>query len=298
MNSFDEVVTTYNITAPLRGKRKSEDIRPIGNRRNWYNRITKVSDTKYILQDSSYLYLSSNDQAEYAPIIWERREDGDYLTVRLCSSGSYSISRYTFIANYLPKPLWFRMENGKHYVVEGGKGWGTEKISEHYLPKFKLKLNANQDWVMDKDYYLEFKHVGGKFTRTNELLPMKLRRLDKDLVKKYDPLIKEMWDWAHIVMPILGDTMKHGATRNGYADVFETSMWYWDKSIDSDLVQEVLENPEHDNRMALCALACYNAGVFSTDGSDGRFNPTHKKAFAEFKKVLRKAAGVQAVELR
>ena len=298
MNSFDEVVSKYNSIKPLRGKRKSEDIRPIGERRNTYNRITKVSDTKYILQDCSYLYLTSNDQAEYAPIIWERREYGDYLTVRLCSSGSYSISRYTFIANYLPSPLWFRLENGKHYIVEGGKGWGTQKVSEHYLPKFKLKLDANQNWVMDKDYYLEFKHVGGKFTRTTELLPMKLRRLDKDLVKKYDPLIKEMWDWAHIVMPILGDTMKHGDTRRGYAEVFETSFWYWDKAIDSDLVQQILENPEHDNRMALCALACYNAGVFSTDGSDGRFTPTHKKAFYEFKKVLRKVAGVQAVELR
>jgi hypothetical protein len=50
----------------------------------------------------------------------------------------------------------------------------------------------------------------------------------------------------------------------------------------------------------LCALACYNAGVFrsSDDNTDGRFNPTHKKAFSEFKKVLRKVAGVQAVELK
>lgn len=298
MNSFDEVVSRYNNTKPLRGKRKSEDIRPIGNRRNWFNRIIKISDTKYILHDSSYMYLSSNDQAEYAPIIWERKEDGDYLTVRLCSSGSYSISRYAFLGNYLPNPLWFRMENGKHYIVEDGKGWGTQKTSEHYLPKFKLKLDANQNWVMDQDFYLQFKHVGGKFTRTTELLPMKLRRLDKDLVSKYDPLIKEMWDWAHIVMPILGDTMKHSATRSGYAEVFKSSFWYWDRTVDSNLVRDILENPEHDDRMALCALACYNAGVFSTDGSDGRFNPTHKKAFSEFKKVLRKVADVHAVELR
>jgi hypothetical protein len=109
-----------------------------------------------------------------------------------------------------------------------------------------------------------------------------------------------MWDWAHIVMPILGDTMKDRSTRQGYAEVFESSFWYWDKQISHDLVKEILENPEHDNRMALCALACYNAGVFrsSDDNTDGRFNPTHKKAFSEFKKVLRKVAGVQAVELK
>jgi hypothetical protein len=297
MNNFDEIVSTYNNIVPLRGPRKAEDIRPLGSRRTWYNRIIKVSDTKYVLTDGSYMYQSSSDVSAYAPIIWERKEDGDYLTVRLCSSGSYCISRYTFLGNYLPNPLWFRIENGKHYIVEGGKGWGTQKVSEHYLPKFVLK-NVNGNWEMDKDRYIQFKHVNSKFTRTTELLPMKLRRLDKDLVKKYDPLIKEMWDWAHIVMPILGDTMKHSATRHGYAEVFETSPWYWDKAIDSDLVQQVLENPEHDNRMALCALACYNAGMFSVDGSDGRFNPTHKKAFYEFKKVLRKVAGVQAVELR
>jgi hypothetical protein len=244
------------------------------------------------------MYLTSSDVSEFAPIIWERKEDGDYLTVRLCSSRSYNLSRYSFLSAYLPDPLWFRIENGKHYVVEGGRGWGTEKVSEHYLPKFVLK-NINGNSVMDKDYYVQFKHVGGKFTRTTELLPMKVRRLDKDLVKKYDPLIKEMWDWAHIVMPILGGTMKGSSTRNGYAEVFESSAWYWDRQISPDLVREILENPEHDNRMALCALACYNAGVFSgDDNTDGRFNPTHKKAFSEFKKVLRKVAGVQAVELK
>ena len=300
MNSFDEVVAKYNNVKPIRGARKSLDIRPLGSRRNWFSRVIKISDTKYVLHDGSYMYFSSNDPAEYAPIIWERKEDGDYLTVRLCSSGSYSISRYGFLSNYLPDPLWFRMENGKHYVVEDGKGWGADKTSEHYLPKFTLKQDATGNgWVMDKDLHLQFKHVGGKFTRTTELLPMKLRRLDKDLVKQYDPLIKEMWDWAHIVMPILGDTMKYSATRSGYAEVFKSSFWYWDRTIDSNLVRDILENPEHDDRMALCALACYNAGVFSGDGNtDGRFNPTHKKAFSEFKKVLRKVAGVQAVELR
>lgn len=300
VNSFDEVVSKYNNVKPLRGARKSLDIRPLGVRRNWFNRIIKVSDTQYVLHDSLYMHQTGSDVTEYAPIIWERKEDGDYLTVRLCSSGSYSLSRYSFLSAYLPDPLWFRIENGKHYVVEGGRGWGTEKVSEHYLPKFKLKLDANKNWVMDKDYYIQFKHVGGKFTRTTELLPMKLRRLDKDLVNKYDPLIKEMWDWAHIVMPILGDTMKDRSTRQGYAEVFEGSSWYWDRQISPDLVKEILENPEHDNRMALCALACYNAGVFhsSDDNTDGRFNPTHKKAFSEFKKILRKVAGVQAVELR
>jgi hypothetical protein len=55
-NSFDDVVSEYNKTVPIRGARKAEDLRPLGQRRKWWERIIKVNENTYVLDDGGWTW--------------------------------------------------------------------------------------------------------------------------------------------------------------------------------------------------------------------------------------------------
>lgn len=295
--SFDGVAKMYEGIKPLRGARKDQNIRPIWARRYWYRRVVKINDNKYVLHDGDYTWQRTFEEScDLAPITWERKADGDYLTVRNCSSQHYSISRYSFLADALPRGMWFKMDNGKHYLVHGG--------AEHYLPKFKAHYDYNLNkQVIEQDVYLTFKaHADGTFERVTEKLPMKVRRIDKDLKAKYDPLIKDLWAWGCAVLPILGETMHDYTVRGAYVEkvVRNGSMWNWTRDVNSQDVREILENPEDERRMALCAISAWSAGAFNEGSPAFSFKgfKESKEIYREFKKTLRKAVDVSAVELR
>jgi hypothetical protein len=296
-NSFDNVAKMYADIVPLRGARKAEDVRPIWNRRYSWRRVVKINDNKYILHDGDYIVgqRTFEESCDLAPITWERKADGDYITVRNCHAPYYSMSRYAFLSSALPRTMWFKIDNGTHYIVHGGK--------EHYLAKFKAHYDSNVGkHIVDKDMTITFKaHADGTFERVSELLPMRIRRMNKDLKVKYDPMIKDMWDWACMVLPILGETMHDWNVRSAHAEkVSGGSAWYWDKSTDPKKIREIVEDPEHELRLSLVAIASWTAGAFN-EGSkaytDKTFAPS-KDTFREFKKVMRKVIDISAVELR
>lgn len=294
-DSFDNVAKMYAETVPLRGKRKAEDVRPIWARRYWWRRVVKMNDNKYVLHDGDYTWQRSFEEScDLAPITWERKADGDYITIRNCHAASYSVSRYSFLSSALPRGLWFRMSNGKHYIVDGQ--------AEHYLAKFHGKYDYNiSKWVLHEDKFITFKHLGDdKFERVSELLPMKVRRIDKDLKAKYDPLIKDAWEWACAVLPILGETMHDWNVRAEHANKLDAGgVWNWERDCRSEKAREILENPEHEARLSLVALSAWQGGAFDIGGADGNkvFTPS-KEAFRGFKKSLRKVVDVSATELR
>lgn len=291
-DSFDSVAKMYADIVPLRGKRKAEDVRPIWARRYHWRRVVKMNDNKYVLHDGDYTWQRSFEEScDLAPITWERKADGDYVTIRNCSASHYSVSRYSFLSSALPKGLWFRMDNGKHFIVDGQ--------TEHYLAKFDGMYDHNiNKYVVHKDKTITFKHLGdGKFERVSELLPMKVRRIDKDLKAKYDPLIKEAWEWGCAVLPILGETMHDWTVRNDHADKLGSQgVWNWERNCSSLVVREVLENPDHEARLSLVALAAWSGGAFDVGGNK-LFTPSIE-AFRGFKKSMRKVVDVSAVELR
>ena len=294
--SFDNVAKMYEDIKPLRGLRKSEDIRPIWARRYHWRRVAKINDNKYVLHDGDYkVGRTFEESCDLAPITWERKADGDYMTVRNTHAPYYSMSRYAFLSNALPRSMWFKIDNGKHYIVQGNK--------EHYLAKFKAHYDSNlHKHVVTEDMTITFKHLGGnEFERVSELLPMKVRRMNKDLKAKYDPLIKDMWDWACVVLPILGETMHDWNTRGAHAEkVSGVGAWYWERSADSKNIRKIVEDPEHESRLSLVAMVSWNAGAFDTGSKEYRnktFAPS-KETFREFKKIMRKVIDVSAVELR
>jgi hypothetical protein len=300
LNSFDEVVAYYNGTTPIRGTRASEDLRPLAERRYWWNRIYKASDNKYVLCDGHWAFSSGlgngtddDVRVQTAPIVWERREDGDYMTVRSHMNDGISVSRYTFLDRWLPKCMrfdWYTT-TGKHFI----KHTHARGYSEYYVPKFKGKMDwSARTFEMIEDNKLVFKHTADVFERVGDLVPMQTRRIDKNLDAHYKPKMKEMWEWMQIVLPVMGDRL--GDAKNQYAEALtegRASYWYWDRYVNKDLIREILDDPEHDKRMALAGILAYKADAIS----GGRFEPS-KDSYAKFRACLRKTGGMLAVELR
>jgi hypothetical protein len=294
LNSFDEVVQAYSMIKPIRGARANEDLRPLAERRYWWSRIHKASDTKYVLCDGHWAFNNGaggdNIREQTAPIVWERRDDGDYMTVRSHMNDGISVSRYTFLDRWLPKCMrfdWYTT-TGKHFV--------KYKDKELYLPKFKGKMDwQNQIFEMVEDNKLVFKVTAdGEFERVGDLVPMQTRRIDKEVDAKYKPKMKEMWEWMFAVLPVMGDTLGNG--RSTYAELLtdgKTSYWYWDRYIDKNLIRDILDNPDHEKRMALAVMCAYQADAIQ----GGRFDPA-KDSWAKFRACLRKTGGMLAVELR
>lgn len=297
LNSFDEVAQAYNMIKPIRGARANDDLRPLVERRYWWNRVWKVSDTKYVLLDGHWVWSNMVGQdsvrEQTAPIVWERREDGDYMTVRSHMNDGISVSRYTFLDRWLPKGMrfdWYTT-TGKHFI----KHTHAKGYSEYYVAKFKGNMDwQNKTFEMLEDNKLVFKHTADGFERVGDLMPMQTRRIDKEVDAHYKPKMKEMWEWMFAVLPVLGETL--GSSRSTYCELLtdgRTSYWYWDRYIDKNLIRDILDNPDHEKRMALAVIAAFQADAIH----NGRFEPS-KDSWAKFRACLRKTGGMLAVEMR
>lgn len=129
---FDEVVSHYNNTTPMRGEASAgKDIRPIGDRARKYERIVKISRNCYALSDGYHMgdehfsvwqwhvhtASASADMEKYAPIVWRKRRDGTEEVTLRNGFGDYSHNgRYAFLHRHTPKGMRFRNRNGKHFI--------------------------------------------------------------------------------------------------------------------------------------------------------------------------------------
>jgi hypothetical protein len=283
--SFDEVAKKYAGIKPIRGR--TEDVRPIAERRYAWKRIEKLDDNTYALDDGNHWYnmnLTEDQKLMPYPILWQRKEDGDYLTIRNHINDGISVSRYEFLSRYLPADMRFHYDNGKHYVRHEGV--------DHYLPKSKSTYDYNNRTIdVQRDCKIVFKHVDGKFTRANELQPFKTRRVDKEAEKDLKPKMKEYWEWMNIVLPVLGETLRDN--RSQYAENMGLSAWWWTRSISPELVMEIINNPEHEHRMSFAVLSAFE--IEAVEGK--RFEPK-PDSFGKFLKLLRRVGNIYATELK
>lgn len=295
LSSFDEVAKTYNDIKPIKGGRASQDLRPLNQRRYWWNRVMKLSDTKYLLLDGNWCWHNNTNlemREMTAPIMWERREDGDYLTIRNHMNDGISVSRYEFLRNHLPKDLFFHWDNGKHFV----KHHPTNV--DHYLAKFKGKVDWNAGtFEMYEDNKIVFKHDGCNLTRANDLQPFKTRRIDKEVDKQFAPKLAELLDWMQIVLPILGTTLND--VRGEYANKLMEDRgyggyYYWQKYVEADEIREILSDPEHEKRMALAVVLANEAMAMD---NENRFM-AKADTLSLMRKTIRKIANFYLTEQR
>lgn len=293
LSSFDAVAKAYDEIKPIKGGRANMDLRPLNERRYWWNRVMKVNENKYLLLDGHWAWSNNaNDETREntAPIMWERKEDGDYITIRNHANEGISVSRYTFLQNHLPNPMYFHYENGKHYVQHNNV--------DHYLPKFKGVMDWNAGtFEMHEDNKIVFKQdSSGNFTRANELQTFKTRRVDKELDAVFKPKVAQFIEWMQIVLPVLGENLVKD--RSGYSDKVTDgrgySFYYWSNYITQQEVREILLDPEHEKRTALAV--CLINDVDAVD-KEGRFAPPPNLLSLVYPRV-RKVAGLFAVEKR
>jgi len=295
LSSFDEVAKAYNEIKPIKGGRASQDLRPLEQRRYWWNRVMKISDTKYLLLDGNWGWHSNmtiDMREKTAPIMWERKDDGDYLTIRSHMNDGISVSRYTFLQNQLPKDMFFHWDNGKHYVKHHSTG------QDHYLPKFKGRVDWNAGTMeVHEDNKIVFKHKDGVFTRANELQPFKTRRVDKEVDKEFAPKLAQLYEWMQVVLPILGTTLND--VRGEYANKLTDNegyggYWYWQKYVKASEIRAILNDPEHEKRMALAVVLANETQAMDMEN---RFEAKHD-TLSLMRKVIRKVGQFYLVEQR
>ena len=284
-SSFDGIAKKYASIKPIRGR--TEDVRPISERRYAWKRVEKLDDNLYALSDGNGWYnsnLTDEQKLMPYPIVWERKEDGDYITIRNHINDGTSVSRYDFLYSYLPQEMRFHYNNGKHYVRYEGV--------DHYLPKSNTEFDYNtRTVVVHQDCKIVFKHVDGKFVRVNELQPFKTRRVDKEAEKELKPKMKEYWEWMNVVLPVLGETIQTNRTQ--YGENMGFSPYWWTRYIQPKLVMEIINNPEHEHRMNFAVLLAHEIDAVDNQ----RFEPK-TDSFGKMLKLLRKVGNLYAIELK
>ncbi len=224
---FDHIANQYANTKPLVSKchTREEDIRPIADRNRKYERIKKINDNCYILQDGyhsgdevfgNYYGAKQGTPTEaeiikLAPIVWRKPRGGsETITIRNGTGYQAHNSRYSFLDRCLPLGLQFIIRNGKHFILchnDGVEYYLAKSLTmaEHAIPK---KHNGGYT-TRDDGVSLTFKRIT-KYQRCFEFIsggkpiPKPPRKIvDKEAKAKMKDAISTFRNWSSIMFPML-----------------------------------------------------------------------------------------------
>jgi hypothetical protein len=282
LSSFAEVEATYNDVKPMVSKNhtKEQNLRPIGDRARKWERVIKVNDKKYILNNGEVDMISfwggyHHNQAKrkptmeeveaLAPIVWTIDDEGnEFIKIRNGSGESAHMSRYTFLEHNLPKQMAFIVDNGKQYIAIGDKFGG----SQHFLPKsdyFWGNKNSKEDGKQ-----LHFVRMAG----TTKWLPegntfqftSPKKRIDKARKVKLKGAIDSMWDYIGAMWQLINfndsyDYNRHTQLQDEMYKAFadwsgepKQESYWWDWKGKGDFIAHVFETEEHPCRVNLLEM--------------------------------------------
>jgi len=227
---FDHIANQYANTKPLVSKchTREEDIRPIADRNRKYERIKKINDNCYILQDGyhsgdevfgNYYGAKQGTPTEaeiikLAPIVWRKPRDGsETITIRNGTGYQAHNSRYSFLDRCLPLGLQFIIRNGKHFILchnDGVEYYLAKSLTmaEHAVPK-RPKGKKSGYTTRDDGVSLTFKRIT-KYQRCFEFvsggkpIPKPPRQVvDKEAKAKMKDAISTFRNWSSIMFPML-----------------------------------------------------------------------------------------------
>jgi hypothetical protein len=250
INSFAEAEQRYNDTKPMRGKRKADNVRPLGDRRRHWERIAKVNDSIYVLvcgghADTVYNWgsgqttfreqypLTAEEVVRLSPIVWRKHKDGtETVTVRNGAGEWNHNSRYSFIERALPRELWFKQtRNGKQFIYNRSKGQDVHLPKTTSAPRHVTEYHKDQAsqpgasdyakrWMNvftegDDGLSVTFKREeNGNFTLVGEAPKVMVdrTRMNKDLKSNFKADIAALFTNATAIYPLLADQMKNSWT--------------------------------------------------------------------------------------
>lgn len=316
LNSFDGIEKIYNAITPMRGARKTWDIRPLQKRSKWWERIIKIDDNTYALGDgwfsASYGDPDRTEEVKaedldrvltLSPILWQRRADGDYIQIRSNVNRSASWSRYKFLDNFLPNKL-------RHEFDSSGVHWISYQGQKYVLPKGVRRYDFNpktkQHGLIEReDRYLEFKHMGGDaYVLSHGGYTKSVPIVNREVTKKYNKKIRELWEYAKVILPVFGYTLEEQYAEK--VKVVSATRWQGARSVEPATVRNILDDPEKyaEQRLAFCVLAAIEIestearyttqthGNHSWKTVDGRMFCEHEKSFDKFRKLVQKVGGM------
>ena len=294
MSTFDEVVKVYESITPVRTKEtglRMQDRRPLNSRWKWWERVYKFDDNTYGLCDGHEWWWGGKEELKQTcPILWERKEDGEYLTVRNhYHKFQTSWTRFEFLAWYLPVGISFWYNTGKHYINYGDV--------DYALPKMVSNVKWGQTGSMEvmQDHKIVFKREGNNFTRVNNLLPVPTKRKG-EVAYTYQDRILKFWEWTNVMLPVLGDSLTFEGL-NIYSDAMtegKSGIWYWHQSTNPKVILDILDNEEHEKRMALAVCIAYGTGAIGT-GSHFQIQKETRRKFVE---MIRKLGNMYDVDYK
>lgn len=204
--TFESIAKKYEDTKPLRGKRKAENIRPIGQRDRAWERMIKVSDTEYYVSFDCYSYRTHHNRG----ITWKLENGMEYMTVHtpkktwnganneINPRALSSSSTYWFYDFNLPHEFSMANYRANKYVRYQDKYYTIERGDITFQRK---QGGSPTDW--------QPLVVHREFKRTLDRKKAKeLRELTKSFLPYYDvmsELVEPTWQYGNpIYMAIVG----------------------------------------------------------------------------------------------
>jgi len=274
--SFAEVEAWYDKTKPIISSRftRENDIRPIGDRRRFYERIIRVSPNCYALADwftggptrhYGRTDTTLEEQAMLAPILWERHADGTE-TVRIRNAThAFATNRYLFLGRHTPAKMRFQQTRvGVQFINVGG--------IKHVLPRHKSTPRALYEQRSDKNglvcgcdgRYLVFRrdatkpdlwvHTYGEFHARPPSRPY----VDRELKAEHKQDVEEFYTWACAILPMFGNGRHWGVENDLVREAHEymkdlrvylSLRPLWNQLLPAPIARTVLADPDHPLRM-------------------------------------------------
>lgn len=306
-DSFNDVASWYERTKPMVSKfhTKRDDIRPIGDRARKWERIKKIDDNTYALLDGLYghtmygagyeLNMAARHTYEnmMAPIVWMRREDGDFIRIRNNANGCSSVARYKFLQYQLPSNMSFTYgTDGRHFVNTKGKAY--------YLPKSKVKFDYNQGKVATADdVYLTFRaNDDGTFTHVGNEYPTTRKVVDREAKRELVPYLNEFYEFCGSLAPLFVDNYN---TRIEYRDqirgwmqanvpVQQGNTWWRSKfdMLPVSVAKGVVMDRDHPLRVAAAYFVVVELNAFNEAATTEEL----KRRRAAYNRIMNKALGL------
>ena len=200
LDNWADVVHAYNSVKPVVSKNHSieENLRPIGQRRRKWEKITK--------HETTYGITYRIEDGNGAPALiwekkkWETKEWDTYLYISNAGTRwvSASTARYMFLANVLP----FGLD-----LVQARSGT-NRYIRTYYQRKMSNVKEYETDYYLPENVgqatHLRFKHtnIGWKLD-SPEWMPEKHQTLvDKEEKRQYKKHYESFYEWAVALTPI------------------------------------------------------------------------------------------------
>lgn len=250
VNSFRDIADRYANTKPIRGT----DIIPIGGRNYKWERIIKVSDTRYdMVLDETVFNYHYNNPTQIVLVSWEMKNDIEVVTIY---NNGYTTA-YTFLENLLPHDLRFFVlgSSGRQYI---SMNWRTE-IGDR---AWAIADQGDKDFYLPKDMTkpLQFarKHSKWQHVGTEYVFKYAMTQVNKEAKSNIKPYSDKFYEWVitmHGMLPCddyqynhkMEQEMREYFVKNGV----QSSIHHSDPDKVVDEYKKIMRDESHPMRLHL-----------------------------------------------